>query len=102
MQYISVKDLTLGPLRHAIGHEAVDLEIRLESSGLKHDEWLIMGYSDVSSLTFDVAAPRRTLRCPVDAAASQTGSATTENTPGSAGVPRHHPPRPSRTESVLC
>ncbi|MBS2552797.1 hypothetical protein KGQ19_38680 [Catenulispora sp. NL8] len=52
-----VKDLNLGPITHKIGSEAVDLEIRLTSSGLKHDEWLVLRYSDVSSLTLEVAPP---------------------------------------------
>lgn len=52
-----VKDLTLGPIRHEIEYEAVDVEIRLAPSGLKHDEWLVLRYSDVSNLALDVAPP---------------------------------------------
>jgi hypothetical protein len=52
-----VKDLNLGPISQRIGSEAVDVEILLTSSGLKHDEWLVLRYSDVSSLALDVAPP---------------------------------------------
>ena len=52
-----VKDLTLGPITHEIEWEAVDVQIVLASSGLKHDEWLVIRYSDVSSLALDVAPP---------------------------------------------
>lgn len=52
-----VKDLMLGPITHEIGYEAVDVQIVLTSSGLKHDEWLVLRYTDVSSLALDVAPP---------------------------------------------
>ncbi|MEY9860045.1 hypothetical protein ABH935_005681 [Catenulispora sp. GAS73] len=52
-----VKDLALGPITHEIEFEAVDVQIILKSSGLKHDEWLVLRYADVSNLALDVAPP---------------------------------------------
>ena len=44
-------------MTHEIEYEAVDVQIVLKSSGLKHDEWLVIRYSDVSNLALNVAPP---------------------------------------------